>query len=80
VIREFEPLLKEAEAGKPEAVQIDPEEKAALLAELKPLLENTDFGAARYVEKLRGIEGMEELAELIEEYDFEGALKWRQVL
>jgi hypothetical protein len=46
-----------------------------LLAQLKPLLENCDFAAAEYAEKLRGIPGMEKLTERIDEYDFEGALK-----
>ena len=74
-LREFEPLLKEAESEKPNAVQIDSEKLTALFAELRPLLEKGDFGATSYVEKLHGIVGMEELAERIDGYDFEGALK-----
>jgi hypothetical protein len=38
------------------------------------LLEKSDFGASEYVDKLQGIAGMEELAERIDDYDFEGAL------
>jgi len=74
-LREFEPLLIEAESEKREAVQIDGEKLAVLLSELEPLLKSGDFGAASYVEELSHIMGMEELAERIDDYDFEGALK-----
>jgi HPt (histidine-containing phosphotransfer) domain-containing protein len=73
--RDFQPIVDEAERDKPEVVQVGAEELAALLAELKPLLENADFGASEYVEKLQGIAGMEELAERIDDYDFDGALQ-----
>jgi len=72
-LREFEPLLKKAESAKPNAVQVSAEELTALLAELRPLLEKGDLGASSYVEKLQNIAGMEKLAELIDDYDFEGA-------
>jgi len=72
---EYEPFLKKAESKKPVAVQVSAEVLAELLAELKPLLEKGDFEAAGYVEKLQGIIGVEELAERIDNYDFEGALK-----
>jgi response regulator RpfG family c-di-GMP phosphodiesterase len=72
---EFEPVLKEEESKKQGAVQIDAGELSSLLAELKPFLEKGDFGAADYVGKLQGIAGMEELAQRIDDYDFEGALK-----
>jgi signal transduction histidine kinase/CheY-like chemotaxis protein len=62
-------------AEKPETVKIDVNELTALFAELKPLLEKADFKAIDYVEKLQGIEGLEELAQLIDDYDFEGALE-----
>jgi len=74
-LREFEPIFIEAESSKPAAVQIDNEELTSLLSEIKPLLEKGDFSASDYVEKLQGITGMEELAERIDDYDFEGALK-----
>ncbi|MCL2703162.1 MAG: response regulator [Defluviitaleaceae bacterium] len=74
VLREFEPIAKNAEAEKPETVEVGAAERASLLTELKPLLEKSDFGASGYVEKLQGIAGMEELAERIDDYDFEGAL------
>ena len=74
-LREFKPLLEEAESKKPDAVQTGVEELTALFAELRPLLEKGDFGATGYAEKLRGIEGMEELAARIDDYDFEDALK-----
>ena len=74
-LNEYEPLVIEAEAERPDAEQIDDEKLKSLLTELKPLLEKGDFGASDYVEKLHAIIGMEELAELIDDYDFEGALK-----
>jgi len=48
---------------------------AALLSELEPLLKKGDFGAASFVEKLQGIAGMEEIAQRIDDYDFEDALQ-----
>jgi HPt (histidine-containing phosphotransfer) domain-containing protein len=75
VLKELEPLLKEAESAKPAAVQVDAEKLTALLQDLKPLLEKSDFGAANYVEELQSIAGTEELAARIDDYDFEGALK-----
>ena len=74
-LSEFEPMLKEAKSKKSDAVVIESGDLAALLAELKPLLEKGDFAASGYVEKLESLAGMEELAERIDEYDFEGALK-----
>jgi HPt (histidine-containing phosphotransfer) domain-containing protein len=71
---EFEPIAKKAEEEKSEAVDVGADERAALLAELRPLLEKSDFGASDYVSRLEGITGMEELAERIDDYDFEGAL------
>jgi CheY-like chemotaxis protein len=75
VINELEPLLLEAEAMQTETVQISADERAGLLAELRPLLEKSDFGAGDYVDRLSSIEGMEKLAERIDEYDFTGALE-----
>ena len=72
---ELEPLLKEAESRKPDVAQIDDEQLTALLSELEPLLNKGDFAAVKFVEKLQGIAGMEKLAERIDDYDFEGALR-----
>jgi HPt (histidine-containing phosphotransfer) domain-containing protein len=72
---EYEPLLKEAENKKPETTEINNDELSALLSELEQLLVKGDFGAAAYAERLQGIAGMEELAERIDGYDFEGALE-----
>jgi hypothetical protein len=72
---EFEPLLAESEKAKPEAVQMDGDKLEALLSELRPLLEKGDFGAASFAEKLQAAAGMEELAGLIDDYNFEDALK-----
>jgi len=73
-LTEFRPIAEAAEADKPEIVQIEAEELAALFAELKPLLENDDFGATAYVEKLHGIAGMSIIASMIDDYDYASAL------
>jgi CheY-like chemotaxis protein len=74
-LHDFEPIAKKAESKKLQTVQITASELAALLAQLKPLLETGNFGASDYMEKLQGIAGMEELTARIDDYDFEGALK-----
>jgi len=74
-LKEYEPLVAEAEAQKQaKTTQADEGELAGIIAELRPLLEKSDFEASKYVERLQGIEGMEEVAERIDNYDFEGAL------
>jgi len=75
VLIEFDPVFKESEAEKTAAVQIDIEELSALLMEIRPLLHKGDFTVVSYIKQLQGIIGMEELSELIEDYDFENALK-----
>ena len=74
-LREFEPLFIEESSHKPDAVKIDSDKLTSLLNELEPILEKSDFAAAGFLEQLQGIEGMEKLAERIDEYDFEGALQ-----
>jgi len=71
---EYETRLKNSEEEKQEIVILTDLEKTILLDELEPLLKRDDFGAAKYVDKLRTISGMEDLAEAIDEYDFAGAL------
>jgi len=73
-LAEFEPIFKEMETVKPRAAQMDHGDLPALIEELRPLLEKGDFAAAGYADKLQGIEGMADVAELIDDYDFEGAL------
>jgi CheY-like chemotaxis protein len=75
-LRELEPLLKAVAAERTEAACVSAEELGALLSELRPLLEQDDFGASGYVKRLEGIKGTEELAKLIDDYDFEGALEF----
>ncbi|MDR2569061.1 MAG: response regulator [Oscillospiraceae bacterium] len=72
---EYEPLVKEAKSQKRDVVKINDNELTKLLDQLRPLLEKGDFGASDFVEKLQGIEGMSELAETIDDYDFDSALK-----
>ena len=74
-LTEFKPIMEAAEAEELEAVQVPAEELALLLGELKVLLEKGDFGATGYVKTLRGIVGMKELAEKVDDYDFAGALR-----
>jgi HPt (histidine-containing phosphotransfer) domain-containing protein len=72
---EFAYLVAEEEANKQEAVAINPDEWVSLLSEIKPFLLRSDFAVTKYSERLEGIAGMEELAVLIEDYDFDGALE-----
>ena len=72
-IEEFESLVGESSSS--ELVQLTPEEKTILLTELEPLLVKGDFGASKYVDKLRTIEGMSDLADQIDDYDFTAALE-----
>jgi len=74
-LSEFMPQFVEAESEKPEAVHVSAGELAALLDEIKPLLEKSDFRAVDYVRRLQGIAGMEEMARRIDDYDFDGALR-----
>jgi CheY-like chemotaxis protein/HPt (histidine-containing phosphotransfer) domain-containing protein len=71
----FEPITREAEQEKANVAEADEETLAALFAEIRPLLETGDFTASNYVEKLQGIAGMAELAEKIDDYDFDSALE-----
>jgi len=74
-LREFEPLVREAEAKRPPALPMEGEALAALLEELRPLLAKGDFAATEYVDRLERIQGMESVAERIDDYDFSGALR-----
>jgi len=71
---DFEPLLKKAELERLVTMKISAEETVSLLKELKPLLEKCVFSSSDYVERLQGIDGMEELANRIDDFDYEGAL------
>jgi len=73
-LSEFIYIVEEAEAEEVAAVHLNSDELDKLFDELKPLLHNSDFNALDYVDRLRTIEGMEELADLIDEYDFIGAV------
>jgi HPt (histidine-containing phosphotransfer) domain-containing protein len=73
-LRVFEPIVEKIENEKTEE-HISPEEIKAVLAELKPLLEQHDFNASSCAEKLQNIPEFKELYEFIDNYDFEGALE-----
>jgi CheY-like chemotaxis protein len=74
-LTEFAPLAEKAESEKRETVQISAEALAVLLAELRPLVEGGNYEASGFVERLQTIEGLGDLAERIEEYDFDAALQ-----
>jgi HPt (histidine-containing phosphotransfer) domain-containing protein len=71
-LSEFEPTVAAMESEK-KLVRADEGRINELISELEPLLKKSDFGAADYLEELQETEGMEELAERIDNYDFEGA-------
>jgi len=71
---EFGPLCEDAEASKPRAEMFGGDKLEKLLSDLEVLLVNADFGATRFVEDLRVSAGLEGLAELVEDYEFEDAL------
>jgi CheY-like chemotaxis protein len=73
-LNEFKPFVAEAQENKKDAVEVGADEVKQILDEVKPFLEKGDFAAVDYVEKLQGIAGLENLAALIDDYDFEGAL------
>jgi len=68
------PSVIEPERDEPGTVDIKSGDIKSILSELKPLLEAGDFDAVRYAGQLPGVEGCRELAERIDDYDFEGAL------
>ncbi|MCL2500660.1 MAG: ATP-binding protein [Defluviitaleaceae bacterium] len=74
-LHELEPITRDIEPQKHETVKMDREERVAMLTELEALLQAGDYGASNYAERLKGISGMEELAELVDDYDYEGALE-----
>jgi len=71
---DLENVLKELEGDKPEAAQMSKDEIKSLLTELEPLLKGDDFAAISFADKIRKVQGLELLAELIEDYDFANAL------
>jgi HPt (histidine-containing phosphotransfer) domain-containing protein len=79
-LRNYEPIAAEAELekAKKSGIEIGEAEKAEIFSELRKLLSKSDFAAVDYAEKLQNIAGMERLAELIDDYDFEGALNLLQ--
>jgi len=79
VLSSLAPIVTEMDAEKEqkksETARVGKEDLAVILSELTPLLVKNDFEAAQFADKLQGAEGMEELIGLIEDYDFDGALK-----
>jgi HPt (histidine-containing phosphotransfer) domain-containing protein len=54
---------------------VSPEKQIAVLKELEPLLKEKSADSLRYAGTLHSMHNMEELAELIEDYDFTDALQ-----
>jgi HPt (histidine-containing phosphotransfer) domain-containing protein len=75
VLTEFGPMVAALKAEKPTAVQMERGQLESLLTQLRPLLEKSDFNAVDIAKQLENVAGMENLAERIDEYDFDGALQ-----
>ena len=57
---------------------VSAEKQLVILKELESLLKEKSANSLKYTDTLRGIQGMEELADLIEDYDFTDALQMLQ--
>jgi signal transduction histidine kinase/CheY-like chemotaxis protein len=75
-LKEFDEIIASFGNEETETIQINDEAQEILIKELLPLLERADFGASEYVDKLKTITGLGELADLIDEFDFDGAMEW----
>jgi CheY-like chemotaxis protein/anti-sigma regulatory factor (Ser/Thr protein kinase) len=75
-LQEFDALIESFGIEKVETVELNEEAQVVLIQQMLPLLERGDFGASQYVDKLKSIAGMGELADLIDDFDFNGALDW----
>ena len=74
-LADFEQIILKTKEDKLKAVQLSDEELTQMLKEIEPLLRKNDFSALGYVERLRDTTDLEELADLIDDYDFAGALE-----
>jgi CheY-like chemotaxis protein/ferredoxin len=74
-LREFEYLLIEEEALRPKGKAIGTDDLSALLEKIEPLLRDGDFGANTFVKELHKIEGLNKLADLIDNYEYEKAIQ-----
>ena len=74
VLEELKLLFdKPAEQKKPQTLNI--EQTLALFEKLKPMLENINPECAALLDTIRSVPGTEDLAQQIEDYDFETAAK-----
>ncbi|MCL2690363.1 MAG: ATP-binding protein, partial [Chitinispirillia bacterium] len=73
-LSEFDPVVKKYEISKPKAGKIEIDKIDQIFPKLEPLLISGSFDALVFADELRGMEGMEELVEKIEDYDFDEAL------
>ena len=74
VLKELKPLHDEAMATYSE-VDISVEESKAIFERLRKMLENINPECVNMLGEIRSIQGTQELCALIEDYDFEAALK-----
>jgi hypothetical protein len=75
-ISDFDKVIAEQEEkNEKEVKEIGEADLTALLDKIEPLLRKGDIEAVGYADKLQNIAGMEELAALIDDYDFMGALE-----
>jgi len=79
VINELKPLL-EALPAHEDVKPLEKDQALALLKDLEPLLENINPECVNMVNDIRAIPGAENLAYLIEQYDFESAMQALAVL
>ena len=74
-IKELEPMVLTSGSAKDPDEQPNTVASRSLLRKLKPLLKDSDFDCLSYVDKLRSVNGSEELIRQIESLDFQLAVK-----
>jgi signal transduction histidine kinase/DNA-binding response OmpR family regulator/Fe-S-cluster-containing dehydrogenase component len=74
-LKEYEYLLIEALAEKPKGETIGVNALVTLFSKVEPLLRDGDFSANDYVDEFQKIDGLEKLADLIDNYEYESALQ-----
>jgi len=86
VLSELRPLINESSAGSPAPLILDKEQALILFKKLQPMLENINPQCVDLLAEIRAIPEAEELAQQIENYEFEAAAvtlaelkkKWRE--
>jgi signal transduction histidine kinase len=73
-LKKYDFALAEARIEEQEVELINEDELKSLFSGLEGLLKRGDFEAVEFVSKLRGAEKTKKLADLVDDFDFEGAL------